>query len=171
MPAVLLVNVRRVATELPEGAAPAGSPGTPDAIVDEVVQTHGGAAAQAAGDGRLFCFAQAAGAVACALAIQSRLADHNRKAGGAGGVLMRMGIHATAGASGAAPAYRVSDRELQVASLILRATPAGRIFLSREAHRRCRSAAVCAFIPLGAEYFSGLPDPVDVYEAWRIPKL
>jgi hypothetical protein len=82
---------------------------------------------------------------------------------------MRAGIHASADAPGVSAASLLSQRDFAVAARVLQATPAGRIFLSREAHFRCRDAAVCAFIPLGMEYFRDLPDPVDFYEAWRIP--
>jgi class 3 adenylate cyclase len=169
MPLVLLADVRGVATEDPEGAAPAGSPGPAESILDQVAKVHGGVQAQTTGRGRLVFFAETGDAVVCALAMQSRLAEHNRKTGEAGRVLMRIVIHAVAD-SGSAYALCLSERESLVASRILQATPAGRIFLSREAHIRCRSAAACVFIPLGTEYFSGLPDPLDLYEAWRRPQ-
>jgi class 3 adenylate cyclase len=170
MPAVLLAELREVATALPEAAAPPGFLGAPDVIMDQSVKSHGGAVAHAPGYGRLVFFEQPAGAVACALAMQTRLTEYNRKAGENGRVLMRFGIHAVAGAAQALGQYRISEREFKVASLILQSTPAGRIFLSREAHLRAKSAVACAFIHLGTEYFSGLPEPVDFYEAWRMPR-
>jgi class 3 adenylate cyclase len=170
MPAVLLAEVRSVATVLPEAAAPLGSPATSEAIVEQLCRAHGGIAAQGPGGGRLVFFEQAAGALACALALQSRLAEHNRATGEAGRVLMRIGIHAVVEAPAADAAGRITDQEHQVASRILQATPAGRIFLSRQAHCQCRDAALCAFIPMGMQYFRDLPDPIDVFEAWPIPR-
>lgn len=132
---------------------------SPENPFSDVVAKHGGVAGSI-GDQRGVLFEQAQRAVGCALALQARLAEHNR-ARADKPLPLRMSVHAGEGP--------VSAQDLKAASMVLESTPVGRVFLSRQAYAQARDARGAAFIPLGLEYFTGLPEPLEIYEAVRLP--
>jgi class 3 adenylate cyclase len=86
---------------------------------------HGGEEIDHAGDGFFLTFPDASAAIACAVEIQQRLADHRRDHGFAPGV--RIGIHADA-ATREGPAY--SGKGVHQAARIAALADAGEILAS-----------------------------------------
>lgn len=132
----------------------------PEHPFSDVVAEHGGVAGPE-GSPPMLVFAQAAKALACALALKARMAEHHRAKPRAA-LPLRMALHVAAGNEG------IPAQDVKAASLVIEAAPAGRVFLTRQAYARVKDASLCAFIPLGLEYFTGLPDPLEIYEAVRV---
>lgn len=124
------------------------SPGNP---FEDLTREHGGSIAASLGDSSVLLFDLSHKAIECALAIQARLPEKR--------LLLRMSVHVNSDKA------HVSEEEMKAASILLEATPAGRVFLTRQAYSQAQGARVCAFIPLGLEYFTGLAEPLEIYEA------
>lgn len=153
MSAFLLAAIREASH------APAG---TAVGLLAESSKRHAGRVSHAGGDSSIVQFAIVPQAVECALAVQAKIADYNRGKADELKVSARVCVHVCA--SGGAEAG-VGEGELKAAAFILDSTPAGRVLMSRQAYTQAQGAQVCCFIPLGLEYFSGLPDPLEVFEA------
>ncbi|MDQ3669912.1 MAG: hypothetical protein M3377_06485, partial [Actinomycetota bacterium] len=98
-----------------------------DETLRSLFAAHGGEEVDHAGDGFFVAFADAAGAVGCAVAIQRKLAAHRREHGFAPQV--RIGLH-EADASRAGPGYK--GRGVHEAARIAGLAEGGEILASRE---------------------------------------
>ena len=145
MPALLMLKVQ------PPGGETA-------ALVDEALRRHGGTILESAEGSHLASFATSPEAISCALETQAGLIKRNRAAAPEGRALSQCAVHVAKGL----PATEV---EARAASLLLDLAPPGRVFLSRQAYSQAQGSAACGFIPLGEEFLTGLPEPLDLYEA------
>ncbi len=133
----------------------------PVIILEGLAKKHEGRLVPSAGGFCLMAFDKAPSAVACALAAQARFADYNRGKPDEKQACVRLTVHASNGSAGGP----VPDKDAKLLSLMQEVTPPGRIFVTRPVFTHSHGAQACAFINLGIEYFSGLPEPLDLLEA------
>jgi class 3 adenylate cyclase len=128
-------------------------------MLRELFAEHGGEEVDRAGDGFFVSFGDAKSALACAVAVQRRLAEHRADHGFAPSI--RMGVHA-------ADAHRVDSgfrgRGVHEAARIAALAAGGEILASKE-------TAAAAGIPRSAPRtveLKGVPEPVDIVSIdWR----
>jgi class 3 adenylate cyclase len=131
-----------------------------DGILRSLFEAHGGEEVDHAGDGFFVAFGEPASAVACAVAIQRRLAEHRREHGFAPQV--RVGVHA-ADASRHGVAYK--GRGVHAAARIAGLADGGEILAS--AATSAAVPATTASEPRSVE-LKGFAEPVDVVAIdWR----
>lgn len=159
MPVLLLTTIRRPGHTRSEAEVDFVDPS--HMMLDALIKKHGGHVVRSQGESTLSVFGPPEKALACALALQSRCAKDNRGRKENERIYMRMTLHMTASRDGD---QQVSDDESKVASLISEVTPFGRVFLSRQVYEASSAAPSC-FIALALEYFSGMTEPIEIFEA------
>lgn len=142
--------------------AAAGEDAPHGAILRAEAESRGGSVLSSTDALWQVAFASPAQAVACALAVQGRLCEHNRESAEAGKVSARMSLHEASSAQAGGP---VAEAEAELLARLLEAAPPGRVLATRKVYAKALGRNPCAFIPLGLEYFKGLSDPVEVFEA------
>lgn len=147
MPAVLSTTSRNPSKTKPTTEIDFVDPST--LVLEGLLRKHCGTLTRSSGEISVSEFASAPNAVACALALQARCAKDNRARKEHDRVFLRMSLH-------------IADTK--AAALLLESTPFGRVYLSREVYAQSQGANLC-FIALTLEYFSGLPEPLEVFEA------
>jgi class 3 adenylate cyclase len=166
MSAILLTTIRKPAKTTRTRSADLAA--DTRAALGKLVQKHGGSVIHTKGETAVAWFEQSARALECALGLQGCWAERNSAAADGERLLVRMSVHVSEAANEQA---QISDEEAKAASLILDATPFGRVFLSREAFMQSQAAEVCGFIPLGFESFTGREEPLEIFEAISVPAV
>ena len=161
MPTLLFTDI---GTGVVSGERPAPADSAADLVAD-LLRTHRGNQVRSRGTASVALFDTAAKAVACALAVRSRVAAHNRTRRGERPIVARLSVdHLPGGANEA----NISDLTWQRAAAIGAVASGGRVLISRPVYLEARNARVFAFLPCGPEQISGGAEPVEVFEAISI---
>lgn len=137
-----------------------------DIILTAAVKKHKGSIVSSADVLWQAVFEEPLKAVECALAVQGRLAEHNRGCEPAKRISSRIALH-----EGSVDVCEnaVNGADADILKNLLQATPSGRIFASGQVYSAALGQIPCAFIPLGAGRFTDSPETFKVYEV--IPAL
>lgn len=169
MGVLLLSATRRPGRTRPEGTVDFVDPA--QLLLEGQLKKHEGRVVKSEGESTLSWFSSAPKALACALALQARAAKDNRSRPDGQRFYLRFSLHLS-GAQGAETP--VSESEAKAVSLLLDMTPYGRVFLTRQVYELSRTQG-CGFVPLSLDYFPGLKEPLEVYEAiqpsWKAASL
>jgi adenylate cyclase len=132
-------------------------------ILEPLVAEHRGRVVKVMGDGVLVEFGSAVHAVACAVALQERMADANRAAPDGPEIVLRIGVNLCDAIVEGADLY---GEGVNVAARLQALTEPGGILVSGTAYDHVRNKVEAAFEELGPQNLKNLRDPVRVY---RIP--
>ena len=129
-------------------------------ILDPLVAEHRGRVVKVMGDGVLVEFGSAVHAVACAIALQKRMAEANAGAPEGRGIVLRIGVNLCDAIVEGADLY---GEGVNVAARLQALTEPGGILVSGTAYDHVRNKVEAAFEELGPQSLKNLRDPVRVY--------
>ncbi len=134
------------------------------ALLQEVarkeIESHGGTLVKSLGDGVLAQFDSTATAIRAALALRDAFAAATRAEGRS--AQLRIGLHV--GDVVVSPSGDVFGDGVNVASRLHGEARPGRVVVSQDVWRQCRSRTELRFEPLGSRRLKGIADPIDAYE-------
>jgi adenylate cyclase len=128
--------------------------------IREILPNHGGIEIETVGDAFLIEFAGALSAIECAVAIQSRFADHNKAAPAERRMQLRIGIHLgdVEHRDG-----KVMGDGVNIASRIHGIAEPGGICVSEQVYSAVRNRAGLAFTSLGAPRLKNIATSVELF--------
>ena len=125
-------------------------------IADPAITEHGGRIVKTTGDGMLVEFASAVDAVTCAVAIQSKMAEHNATPK----ITFRIGINV---GDIIIDGSDIFGDGVNVAARIENECEPGGVYLSDDAYRQVRGKTSLAFDDLGERSLKNIDRPVRLY--------
>ena len=125
-------------------------------IVDPAIAEHGGRIVKTTGDGMLVEFASAVDAVTCAVAVQSKMAEHNATPK----ITFRIGINV---GDIIIDGSDIFGDGVNVAARIENECEPGGVYLSDDAYRQVRGKTSLAFDDLGERSLKNIDRPVRLY--------
>jgi class 3 adenylate cyclase/TolB-like protein/Tfp pilus assembly protein PilF len=129
-------------------------------LIDPLVAAHRGQVVKTAGDGLLLSFASVVEAVACAVAIQSGMADRNREVPAEKRIDFRIGVNI---GDVIVEKGDVFGDGVNIAARLEQIAPPGGICLSEDAYRQVRSKLDVPFVDAGEQQLKNISSPVRVY--------
>lgn len=139
-----------------------------DIVMRGAAKKHAGVVVSSADELWQAVFDSPLKALATALAVQARMRDKNRQSPPDKKVSVRMCLHEGVFTSDEKGVYGM---ETDVLYRLIEAVPCGRIFATRRVYDKALGQLPCAFIPLGTEFFTGVPEAVEVFEAVPVSGL
>src|SRR6516164_6009095 len=125
-------------------------------IADPAITEHGGRIVKTTGDGMLVEFASAVDAVTCAVAVQSKMAEHNATPK----ITFRIGINV---GDIIIDGSDIFGDGVNVAARIENECEPGGVYLSDDAYRQVRGKTSLAFDDLGERSLKNIDRPVRLY--------
>src|SRR6516225_9722451 len=127
-------------------------------IADPAISEHGGRIVKTTGDGMLVEFASAVDAVTCAVAVQSKVAEHNHNA--TPKITFRIGINV---GDIIIDGGDIFGDGVNLAARVENECEPGGVYLSDDAYRQVRGKTTFAFDDLGERSLKNIDRPVRLY--------